>query len=343
MVLDFGIFVCNTCSGIHRELTHKVKGMGMSNFNEKDVEKIQKWGNSAAKKHWMAGHNKTLYPIPERRDLTKMKEFMRMKYVQKRFLEDEDASDNSDEDSEEEDKRKKHKKKKKAKKPKKSKKKKRKHESSDDSDKDDDSDSEEESKTTKPTKPIKQGKTGYKPGTKLSAKLGKPKTTMKAAKTSPPVQEPKQDLDDILGLGGFDSGPAPSSASQNDNGGNGWAEFESGTPKENKPAAGNQNELWGAFDTPKQNEKKTSDLIGSLGNLYGEAAQKQQQQMNPFGGFTQPGMAPMAGGMPQAPTPGVTATPTAPTQTPPGMGGFTMPNQTGKIFYQNLNTVLTFC
>ena len=29
VVLDFGIFVCNTCSGIHRELNHKVKGMGM--------------------------------------------------------------------------------------------------------------------------------------------------------------------------------------------------------------------------------------------------------------------------------------------------------------------------
>ena len=83
IVLDFGTFVCNSCSGIHREMNYKVKGMGMSNFNDKDVEKIQSWGNAKAKKHWMAGYNKTLYPVPDRRDATKMKEFMKLKYIDK--------------------------------------------------------------------------------------------------------------------------------------------------------------------------------------------------------------------------------------------------------------------
>ena len=45
VVLDFGVFVCAACSGIHREMSHKVKGIGMSNFVEKDVEIVSKWGN----------------------------------------------------------------------------------------------------------------------------------------------------------------------------------------------------------------------------------------------------------------------------------------------------------
>lgn len=44
-VLDFGVFVCSTCAGIHRELTHKVKGIAMSIFNEKDIEVLTKNGN----------------------------------------------------------------------------------------------------------------------------------------------------------------------------------------------------------------------------------------------------------------------------------------------------------
>jgi hypothetical protein len=57
--------------------------MGMCNFTDKDVENLKQWGNAKAKKHWMASYNKTLYPIPDRRDVPKMKEFMRLKYVQK--------------------------------------------------------------------------------------------------------------------------------------------------------------------------------------------------------------------------------------------------------------------
>ena len=45
LVTDFGIFVCSTCSGIHREMCHKVKGVGMSNFNEKEAEFVLKHGN----------------------------------------------------------------------------------------------------------------------------------------------------------------------------------------------------------------------------------------------------------------------------------------------------------
>ena len=43
--MDFGIFVCSACSGIHRELSHKVKGVSMSNFTEKEAEFLASKGN----------------------------------------------------------------------------------------------------------------------------------------------------------------------------------------------------------------------------------------------------------------------------------------------------------
>jgi len=259
----------------------------MSNFNEKDFDKIQKWGNSKAEDYWMAGHNSTLFPIPERRDLTKMKEFMRMKYVQKRFLEDEDNSDDSDEDSEEETK-KKHKKKKKAKKAKKSKKKKKKQTSSED-DSDDDESEQEEHKQEKPA-PTKK-KVGFKTAPKGTAKAAKAKVSNRAA-PKPSVEQPKEDLLDILDFGPESAPPAASASSGGDSG---WATFESGTQQEPTKAQ-ESNDLWGAFDTPTQKEKSANDLVSSLGDLYGQAAKTQQQQVNPFGAF---GMQNMPQSVPQ--------------------------------------------
>ena len=256
--------------------------MGMSNFNEKDLEKIKKWGNAAAKKHWMAGHNKTLYPIPERRDLTKMKEFMRMKYIQKRFLEEEDDSDESDEISSEEDRKKKSKKHKKRVKKTKKRKKKKVTSSDDESDDDsqEDNSEEEETKHQKHFKPVKEE---LKTGNKLGGKFTKPKVHAKSTKTTTVVKK-EDDVLDILEMGS-DSAP-PIEVEKN---GDGWANFESGTPKE-KASSEDQNDLWGAFDTPTQKEKKTTNLLSNLGDLYGQAAQTQQQQMNPFGSFGQPNM-----------------------------------------------------
>jgi Arf-GAP domain and FG repeat-containing protein 1 len=35
--VDFHTYVCMTCSGIHRELQHKVKGISMSKWNDEEV------------------------------------------------------------------------------------------------------------------------------------------------------------------------------------------------------------------------------------------------------------------------------------------------------------------
>ena len=42
---NIGVFVCSTCSGLHREMNNKVKGIGMSNFIDKDIEIMALNGN----------------------------------------------------------------------------------------------------------------------------------------------------------------------------------------------------------------------------------------------------------------------------------------------------------
>ena len=39
-VLDFNTFVCTTCSGIHRELQHRIKGVAMSTFTTEEIKAL---------------------------------------------------------------------------------------------------------------------------------------------------------------------------------------------------------------------------------------------------------------------------------------------------------------
>ena len=47
-MMDYGVFVCSSCAGIHREMTHKVKGIAMSNFTDKEVQSIKENGNKVS-------------------------------------------------------------------------------------------------------------------------------------------------------------------------------------------------------------------------------------------------------------------------------------------------------
>ena len=75
-------------------------------FKEKDYDNLLKWGNLKAKEHWMASYSKALYPQPQQKEKEKMKEFLKIKYVEKRFMrqeeddEDSKSSDSSDESPE---------------------------------------------------------------------------------------------------------------------------------------------------------------------------------------------------------------------------------------------------
>ena len=48
-VMNFFVFVCSSCAGIHRELNHKVKGISMSVFTEQELKDLGENGNAVSK------------------------------------------------------------------------------------------------------------------------------------------------------------------------------------------------------------------------------------------------------------------------------------------------------
>lgn len=79
VVLNFNTFVCTTCSGIHRELQHRIKSVGMSTFSPEEIKALDKAGNAVAKSIWMATWNPSDMPIPPEDDIAKIREFIKMK------------------------------------------------------------------------------------------------------------------------------------------------------------------------------------------------------------------------------------------------------------------------
>jgi len=47
-VMNFGVFVCSACAGIHRELNHKVKGLAMCTFKDDELKNLSTHGNSVS-------------------------------------------------------------------------------------------------------------------------------------------------------------------------------------------------------------------------------------------------------------------------------------------------------
>ena len=183
--LNFGTFICSRCAGILRELNFKVKGIGLTIFNEKEMEILENNGNSVAKKIWLAKYKKGKSKEPNISDDKEFKDFLKEKYEEKKWYKkpkkkkskneedkeeekknkkkknksDDEESDKEDEDkeesesdSEEDKKRKKSKKKKKKTK----KKKENSDNESEEEDKEDEDDSEKEKKEKKKKKQKKK-------------------------------------------------------------------------------------------------------------------------------------------------------------------------------------------
>ena len=79
VVLNFYTFVCTTCSGIHRELQHRIKSVGMSTFTTDEIKLLDKGGNTAANAIWMATYNPSDIAKPTEDDGAKIREFLKMK------------------------------------------------------------------------------------------------------------------------------------------------------------------------------------------------------------------------------------------------------------------------
>mmetsp|Transcript_6774 Transcript_6774/g.7389 ORF Transcript_6774/g.7389 Transcript_6774/m.7389 type:complete len:555 (+) Transcript_6774:38-1702(+) len=86
--LNHNVFICTKCSGIHREFQFKVKGVSMTVFTAEDVEGLAAMGNENFNSIYLANLNPRDYIVPNGSDLTKLKEFIRMKYIDKRWHRD---------------------------------------------------------------------------------------------------------------------------------------------------------------------------------------------------------------------------------------------------------------
>ncbi|EER09618.1 Stromal membrane-associated protein, putative [Perkinsus marinus ATCC 50983] len=83
---DFGTFVCTECAGIHRELTHKVKGISVSKWTQQEVEHLEAHGNTRDREIYMANYRPGIdLAEPNNQDRQRLREFMKLKYVDKRW------------------------------------------------------------------------------------------------------------------------------------------------------------------------------------------------------------------------------------------------------------------
>merc|ERR1719401_3378793 len=83
--LDFHTLVCQTCSGIHREFGHKIKGISLSEWSIAEVSSIEAGGNGRAADRWLGRWKADEFPEPDGSDPERTREYIRAKYVEKRW------------------------------------------------------------------------------------------------------------------------------------------------------------------------------------------------------------------------------------------------------------------
>jgi len=94
--LTHGTFVCLACSGVHREYSHRMKGIGASCFTEEEVVQLE--GNEATNLKYMAKYDssKERMKQPENNnDLQLLRVWIRRKYVEKAWYKDDKEQENS--------------------------------------------------------------------------------------------------------------------------------------------------------------------------------------------------------------------------------------------------------
>lgn len=82
---NFWTFVCMTCSGIHREFTHRVKSVSMAKFTSQEVEALQKGGNQRARETFLKSWDPQSQWLPNSSNVDKVRDFIKTVYVDKRY------------------------------------------------------------------------------------------------------------------------------------------------------------------------------------------------------------------------------------------------------------------
>ncbi|XP_015691294.1 probable ADP-ribosylation factor GTPase-activating protein AGD14 isoform X2 [Oryza brachyantha] len=82
---SFWTFVCISCSGIHREFTHRVKSVSMSTFTTQEVEALQNGGNQRARESFLKEFDAQNMRLPDSSHVNGLREFIKAVYVERRY------------------------------------------------------------------------------------------------------------------------------------------------------------------------------------------------------------------------------------------------------------------
>ncbi|KAL8493571.1 hypothetical protein ACS0TY_024666 [Phlomoides rotata] len=82
---NFWTFICTTCSGIHREFTHRVKSVSMAKFTSQEVDALQKGGNQRARELFLNAWDPQRERLPNNSNVDKVREFIKNVYVDKKY------------------------------------------------------------------------------------------------------------------------------------------------------------------------------------------------------------------------------------------------------------------
>ncbi|KAK8348259.1 hypothetical protein V6Z12_A06G070800 [Gossypium hirsutum] len=82
---SFWTFVCTTCSGIHREFTHRVKSVSMAKFTSQEVSALQEGGNQRAKEIYFKEWDPQRNSVPDSSNVERLRDFIKHVYVDRRY------------------------------------------------------------------------------------------------------------------------------------------------------------------------------------------------------------------------------------------------------------------
>ncbi|KAG8078263.1 hypothetical protein GUJ93_ZPchr0007g3496 [Zizania palustris] len=82
---NFWTFICLSCSGIHREFTHRVKSVSMAKFTTQEVRTLEQGGNQRARDIYLKDWDWQRMRLPDNSNPDRIREFIRTVYVDKKY------------------------------------------------------------------------------------------------------------------------------------------------------------------------------------------------------------------------------------------------------------------
>ncbi|XP_043703700.1 probable ADP-ribosylation factor GTPase-activating protein AGD14 isoform X2 [Telopea speciosissima] len=85
---NFWTFICTTCSGIHREFTHRVKSVSMAKFTSQEISALQGGGNERAREIYFKEWDPQRHFQPDSSNVERLRDFIRHVYVDRRYTDE---------------------------------------------------------------------------------------------------------------------------------------------------------------------------------------------------------------------------------------------------------------